>query len=536
MLRALLQRMRAGAVAAAPAAPLHGVLGNPSADLDSVASAIALAAGLDAAAAAGATAGPLHHGGGLRGLALHAAATLGVALDAIRIVPIVNVPRSVFSTRRDVLWMLHRVGVDADDLLFIDDVDLAALHAARRLVLTLVDHPEVPDAQVALRSAVCAIIDHHVHCDEPQQRPPTPAPTRLRHNDAAADAAMADARPAMVVQSSTATSSPPSLPPPPSSSSFTSTSPSSSSSAAAAAAETAGAAVAPAHDSAVAWRRVGIWRLMAPVGSCSTLVAELLAASAAPAGTVDALDAALAELLAGAVLLDSVNLDRAQGRCTDRDERAAAWLLLRASAASGPRLRETLYGALRAARFDQSALSAAQLLRRDYKEDAQRARLGVASIGCRLADLMRADAAAYAAMMALLAERGIDALLVMAAAPAAAGNDDDNDNDVRCGDGDTTTGGGFVRELLVCGRTPAAVAAVRAALATVVYAARQLQLEWIAPATLAAAAAGHGSSDLVPALRTGSAVAYRQHDSTVSRKILMPLLVARLAERPPAQP
>jgi exopolyphosphatase len=111
--------------------------------------------------------------------------------------------------------------------------------------------------------------------------------------------------------------------------------------------------------------------IIAPVGSACTLVTEQILSR-----RLDLLDRPLAVLLLGPVLLDTVNLDRAAGRATDRDTRAAARLREIAGAAA-----EGLYEELQEARTRLEGLSAEDLLRRDYKSgEAGGLRYGLASV------------------------------------------------------------------------------------------------------------------------------------------------------------
>lgn len=70
-------------------------------------------------------------------------------------------------------------------------------------------------------------------------------------------------------------------------------------------------------------------------------------------------------LLLSAVLLDTANLTGRSGRCADEDRRAAS--VLRRDDVSDEEAGR-LFEELRSRRLDQSGLTCAQLLRRDYKE------------------------------------------------------------------------------------------------------------------------------------------------------------------------
>ncbi|XP_022784092.1 exopolyphosphatase PRUNE1-like [Stylophora pistillata] len=92
-----------------------------------------------------------------------------------------------------------------------------------------------------------------------------------------------------------------------------------------------------------------------PVGSCCTLVAEKLLA-------LDLIDGQMSGLLLGTILLDTVNLDPRAGRATDRDRDIVKQLQEKF-----PLAINELYRSVSTAKFDVSALSTLDLLRKDYK-------------------------------------------------------------------------------------------------------------------------------------------------------------------------
>jgi inorganic pyrophosphatase/exopolyphosphatase len=82
-------------------------------------------------------------------------------------VPLAPVKRGEFKLQLDRVHILRSLGFPGtevagswtpDDLTFIDEIDLEALHRDERLELTLVDHNEAPPA---LQNAVVGIVDHH---------------------------------------------------------------------------------------------------------------------------------------------------------------------------------------------------------------------------------------------------------------------------------------------------------------------------------------------------------------------------------------
>lgn len=104
---------------------VHLVLGNQSADLDSIASAIVLA-----------------------------------YFDCNNrfSIPLINIPREELFLRKDVLHIFANLGIDPDFLLFREDLE--ALARNKNLSITLVDHNELAPGQEYLAKFVQRIVDH----------------------------------------------------------------------------------------------------------------------------------------------------------------------------------------------------------------------------------------------------------------------------------------------------------------------------------------------------------------------------------------
>lgn len=113
-----------------PKETIHLVLGNQSADMDSIASAIALA---------------------------HAKSSQGFY------VPIINIPQEDLCLRADVLHVLATLNIDPLYLLYKKDLDfLQKLAQQGKVRITLVDHNHLTPDQEAFADCVEKIIDHHV--------------------------------------------------------------------------------------------------------------------------------------------------------------------------------------------------------------------------------------------------------------------------------------------------------------------------------------------------------------------------------------
>lgn len=65
------------------------------------------------------------------------------------VLPVLNVPRSQFHLRADILLLLREADIATEILVFRDEVDLARLHGDRRLALTLVDHNVLPRSEIS---------------------------------------------------------------------------------------------------------------------------------------------------------------------------------------------------------------------------------------------------------------------------------------------------------------------------------------------------------------------------------------------------
>jgi len=98
-------------------------------------------------------------------------------------------------------------------------------------------------------------------------------------------------------------------------------------------------------------------RVISPVGSCATLVGEILIRN-----YPDLIHEQMAVLLAGTILLDTINLDTTAGRVTPRDIKTAQSLLK-----SCLLDRDEFFKEIQNAKFNTSYLNAHDLLRKDYK-------------------------------------------------------------------------------------------------------------------------------------------------------------------------
>jgi len=240
----------------------------------------------------------------------------GAVSNGLPNVPVMNIPREDFNLRTEAAWLFKEAGVDAANLLFLDEIDLNALFAAGGSRLVLVDHNKLGAKQAAWADAVEEIIDHH-------------ADENLYPNAS---------------------------------------------------------------------------KLIEPVGSASTLVAEALLSKGSP-------EAGIAVLALGTILLDTVNLDPDAKRVTPRDEAVALKLLAIAGAD-----RKALFDSLQFEKFNVAALSSRDILRKDYKQYRMgQVTCGMSSALLPLTDWIRKDAALESAFASYATECKLDVLVVMSA-------------------------------------------------------------------------------------------------------------------------
>ncbi len=109
------------------------VLGNESADLDSVVSSLMMAYYQNLASPS----------------------------DSIPL-PVINIPGNELRLRADILFLLDRLRTDPVNLTFIDEINLSDSTTSHTLSLTLVDHNQLAPHQAHLIKQVSTIIDHHI--------------------------------------------------------------------------------------------------------------------------------------------------------------------------------------------------------------------------------------------------------------------------------------------------------------------------------------------------------------------------------------
>ncbi len=108
------------------------VIGNEAADLDSMASAVTYAYFLKSTG------------------------------KAETVVPLINIPLGDFKLRTEAVFLFHEAGIEAENLISVEDVDLDSLYEKGNMHLILTDHNKLGAHQEMFRDAVTEILDHHV--------------------------------------------------------------------------------------------------------------------------------------------------------------------------------------------------------------------------------------------------------------------------------------------------------------------------------------------------------------------------------------
>lgn len=111
--------------------PATIVVGNEAADLDSMASAVLYAY------------------------------YLTLKDESVNSIPLINIPRADFKLRTEAVFLFGDAGINVDDLLFAEDINLAELNSKNLLSLVLVDHNTLSSAHGDLQKTITGILDHH---------------------------------------------------------------------------------------------------------------------------------------------------------------------------------------------------------------------------------------------------------------------------------------------------------------------------------------------------------------------------------------
>ena len=184
--------------------------------------------------------------------------------------PLINIPKKDFKLRTEAVYLFSEAGIDSENLIFNDEINIDEIAKSGKLSLILVDHNRISAGLSSYSDKVIEVIDHHK--DE------------------------------------------------------------------------------EIYDSSMT--------VIEPVGSAATLVSEKILEN-----NKSLFDESTAKLMAGTVLLDTVNFNPDAKRTTDKDMKVTEYLLETFNLD-----REKLFEKLQFEKFNTSSLSTIDLLRKDYKE------------------------------------------------------------------------------------------------------------------------------------------------------------------------
>lgn len=265
------------------------VVGNESADLDSIISAVLLAFAYS-------------------------------KMNEEKIVPLINCNKRDYKLRTESYGLLKRYDIDENNLIFVDEIDDSLINDPKDLKVIVVDHNKLPDNLRAWDGSVVAVFDHHQDIGMyPNAQP----------------------------------------------------------------------------------------RQFETVGSCATLIAQFVLENNADLFKTEAFTI----LNISPILVDTINLDPEQGRVTDVDVEISKKLESFISVDI-----QKLYDDLQFMKSDVSALSSSELLRKDYKQWAnKKMTYGMASVPLSIENWLKKDNDIANACDVCMKENDLKMMLVMTA-------------------------------------------------------------------------------------------------------------------------
>ena len=75
--------------------------------------------------------------------------------------PVMNIPRADFKLRTEAVYLFNKAGVDLDNLVFTDEIDLKALNDQGQAKFILMDHNKLASNQDSFADNVVEVMDHH---------------------------------------------------------------------------------------------------------------------------------------------------------------------------------------------------------------------------------------------------------------------------------------------------------------------------------------------------------------------------------------
>lgn len=77
-------------------------------------------------------------------------------------IPVINCPRNELIARIDISYHFKKYGIDTNNLIFVDDLDITHYSKNNLLNLALIDHNKLDYSQQAWENSVTMIVDHHL--------------------------------------------------------------------------------------------------------------------------------------------------------------------------------------------------------------------------------------------------------------------------------------------------------------------------------------------------------------------------------------
>jgi len=74
------------------------------------------------------------------------------------VIPVLNIPREEYRLRTEITYTMEKYFIPADDLIFIDEIDLKVMKDHGNLKVTLVDHNIISADQTYLTDCLVEVI------------------------------------------------------------------------------------------------------------------------------------------------------------------------------------------------------------------------------------------------------------------------------------------------------------------------------------------------------------------------------------------
>jgi len=78
------------------------------------------------------------------------------------VIPVLNIPADQFRLRTETTCFFRKLGINYENLVFTEQINLNTLHSGGKLVITLVDHNALTGSLEKFADCVTSIFDHHI--------------------------------------------------------------------------------------------------------------------------------------------------------------------------------------------------------------------------------------------------------------------------------------------------------------------------------------------------------------------------------------